>query len=129
MDPGVAIGLGLIALVGFFIFVRCDQRRLRKRDHLSDRAVLNDGESRGSSLMPFASLGVALMAGLLAASQWVNPPNARSTGRWSLLWNTLLDALGTYGPALFSSALALVFAIAGSASWRTRRRSAPGKAS
>ena len=128
VDTGVAVGLGLLALVAFFLFVRRDQRRLRSRDLPPNREALERGEPSGASLRPLAFLGIALLAASLAAMQWLNPQTSRSTGRWSLLWNTLHDALGMYGPALLTSVLAAGFAWAAAVSWKPRSRSGQAKA-
>ena len=128
MDPGVAVGLGLLALVAFFFFVRWDQRRLLSRDLPPNREALERGELSGLSLRPLAYLGIALMAGFLATMQWLNPYTSRTTGRWSFLWNALYDTLGMYGPALFTSVFAAGFAWAAAVSWKPRRRSEQAKA-
>jgi len=95
--------VALFTLAGLLVFVRWERRRIL-------RAARTD--TPASSVVLLALLGVAFMMVLLAATQWLAPPQPPITGRWSLLWRTLNESLGPYGPAAFTAVIAGTFGVA-----------------
>jgi hypothetical protein len=103
--------LGLVVLVALWLFIRHDQARLKSSSpEPISREKMQKGFKPGTSAAWKAQAGVALMALIGSAQQFLSPSLPPFTGRWSFFLAVLHNAMGTYGLAIFWCASAITFA-------------------
>lgn len=108
----------LIALVLLLAFIAWDKRRIAKGT--------SPGFSRGATprrcdARVLGFTGMALMSGIMAASEFVNPRLPSFTDRWAFVYE-LTYAIGPYGLSIYWALLATAFALAALRSWRISGR-------
>ncbi len=113
----MAVLVVLIALVLLLAFIAWDKGRIAKST--------SPGFSQGATPRRYdaRALGftcIALMCGIMAASEFVNPRLPPFTGRWAFVYE-LAYAIGSYGLFIYWALLATVFALAALRSWRISR--------
>ncbi len=77
--------LGLALLFGLLIFIIWDGHRLRAGGSPVPREMMKKGFAPRGLLHWQAWLGMGLIAGVLAITEWHDPSGPPFTGRWSLL--------------------------------------------
>lgn len=114
----MAVLVVLIALVLLLVFIAWDKRRIAK--------ITSPGFSRGatprrSDARVLGFTGMALMCGVMAASEFFDPRLPPFTGRWAFVYE-LTYAIGPYGLFIYWALLATAFALAALRSWRISGR-------
>ena len=110
----MAILIGFGALLVLLAFIAWDRRRIAN----PQPAVLGGGKSRfGSNLRANGFAAVALMAAVMALSEYLQPRVPPFIGRWSFVYE-FAYATGLFGLVLYWTLLAAAFAAAAVAAWR-----------
>lgn len=99
----------LLSLVGLFVFVRWDRKRIA-RDPAKGLAIITHATSQGRTLSQFCA-GLGLVTAALAYLSWTNPSTSGNGRRLRLISQLLVEALGPAGPAwaLTMGAVALLW--------------------
>jgi hypothetical protein len=109
----------LLALLCLLVFVVWDRHRIGRSDDGSDiRKKFQDGLNPLQSAKWQATGALALMAFIVAGTQWFDPSNPPFSGRWAALKTVIFGALGTYGLAYLYAGVALAFALYAWSDWK-----------
>lgn len=110
----MAVLVVLVALVLLLAFIAWDKRRIAKDTSptLSRSAAPGRADDR---VLGFAA--IALVCGIMAASEFVNPRLLPFTGRWAFVYE-LAYAGGPYGLFIYWALFAAAFAFAALRAWR-----------
>jgi hypothetical protein len=110
----MAILIGVGALLALLAFIAWDRRRIAN----SQPNAIGEGRSRfGSNLRVNGLAAGALMAAVMALSEYLQPHVPPFTGRWSFVYE-FAYATGPFGLVLCWTLLAAAFAVAALAAWR-----------
>lgn len=110
----MAILISIGALLALLAFIAWDRRRIAN----SQPTVLSVGKSRfGSNFRANGFAAVALVAAVMALSEYLQPRVPPFTGRWSFVYE-FAYATGPFGLVLYWTLLAAAFAVAALAAWR-----------
>ena len=110
----MAILIGIGALLALLAFIAWDRRRIVN----SQPAALGKGRSRfGSNLRANGFAAGALMAAMMALSEYLQPHVPPFTGRWSFVYE-FAYATGPFGLVLYWTLLAAAFTAAALSAWR-----------
>ena len=110
----MAVLVVLVALVLLLAFIAWDKRRIAK----DTSPIISRGAAPSRSndrVLGFT--GIALMCGIMAASEFVNPRLPPFTGRLAFVYE-LAYAVGPYGLFICWALLAAAFALAALRAWR-----------
>ena len=116
----------LLLLIGFWIFVRHDKKRIEQSppEPLA-RADMERGFSPGNDAKWHALGGLSILAFIAFIAEVANPSRPPFTGRWGWLWANLFSASGSLGIALYWGLAAAVAGVAAALAYRSGRK--PGK--
>ena len=115
----MAMLIGIGALLLLLASIAWDGRRIAN----SQPAVLGEKKSRvKSNFRANAFAAVALLAAVMALSEYFQPRVLPFTGRWSVVYE-FGYAMGPFGLVLYWTLLGAAFAVAAVAAWRAGSRS------
>jgi hypothetical protein len=114
--------LGIAALVALLAFVVWDRRRIQRAPvrPLSREALSKGWSPQPLLVWPFWA-GLAFVAASLAVIELLAPSQPPFKGRWSTLEFALYSSLGTYGIALFWSAVGVALSVMAFFTWQARK--------